>query len=186
MNRYFLNPNARTVPAQAGLFSLDEYLEVGAFQVEPSPLIRLKGLASRIGITDVMVKDESSRLGMNAFKILGVSYAVGRLLGENGISRVRFYTKLMEEAEGQWAPEPAPDVVMVQAHPAAGDPVIVAGASGACGLAALLEVLRDEKLRPAREANGLNALSRVLVINTEGATDPELYERVTAASEFEH
>ncbi|HEX4945793.1 MAG TPA: diaminopropionate ammonia-lyase [Blastocatellia bacterium] len=57
-------------------------------------------------------------------------------------------------------------------------PTIVAGASGACGLASLLAILQDETLRPLREASGLNATSRVLVIVTEGATDPDLYARV--------
>jgi hypothetical protein len=65
------------------------------------------------------------------------------------------------------------------AHPSNGDPVVVAGASGACGLAALLAILQDERLRPVREASGVSVRSRVLVINTEGATDPELYVQVT-------
>ena len=61
---------------------------------------------------------------------------------------------------------------------AANDPAIVAGASGACGLASLLAILHDETLRSLLEASGLNATSRVLVIVTEGATDPDLYDRV--------
>jgi diaminopropionate ammonia-lyase len=64
------------------------------------------------------------------------------------------------------------------ARPNGDDPVIVAGASGACGLASLLAILHDETLRPLRAASGLNAASRVLVIVTEGATDPDLYARV--------
>jgi diaminopropionate ammonia-lyase len=58
------------------------------------------------------------------------------------------------------------------------NPTIIAGASGACGLASLLASLQDESLRPLRDASGLNAESRVLVIVTEGATDPALYDRV--------
>ena len=64
------------------------------------------------------------------------------------------------------------------AQPKANDPVIVAGASGACGLASLLAILHDETLRPVRVASGLHAASRVMVIVTEGATDPDLYARV--------
>jgi diaminopropionate ammonia-lyase len=318
-----------------------------------------------MSVGDIILKDESSRLGLNAFKILGVSYAVGRLLNQSRIAKhsvlvcattgnhgravartarlrglkakvyvpadtaaarinaieaegasvitvngnydaaVRLaaedarlhgwtiisdtawpgyeeiprlimagYTKLMDEAERQWGPEPPPDVVLVQAgvgglacavvswlchrfgqqrpftiicepasaacylesaragkpvllagpfntrmaglasgevssaawstvvtaadafvaiddeptfrvmrelaQPVHRNPAIVAGASGACGLAVLLEVLQDKGLRPVREASGLNAKSRVLVINTEGATDPELYAQVVA------
>ena len=65
------------------------------------------------------------------------------------------------------------------AHPSNGDPVVVAGASGACGLAALLAILQDERLRPVREMSGVSVGSRILVINTEGATDAELYVQVT-------
>lgn len=58
------------------------------------------------------------------------------------------------------------------AFPAAGDPAIVAGESGATGLAGLLSCLRDPA---AKEALGLGAGSRVLVFNSEGATDPVIY-----------
>jgi diaminopropionate ammonia-lyase len=75
--------------------------------------------------------------------------------------------------------EPGMQLMRDLARPTVGDPVIVAGASGVCGLAVLLEILRDEELRPVREASSLSAHSRVLVINTEGATDPELYARVS-------
>jgi diaminopropionate ammonia-lyase len=65
------------------------------------------------------------------------------------------------------------------AHPANEDPQVVAGAAGACGLAALLAIIQDETLRPLRAASGLNEEARVFLINTEGATDPELYGRIT-------
>jgi diaminopropionate ammonia-lyase len=62
--------------------------------------------------------------------------------------------------------------------PIGDDPRIEAGPSGACGFAALVAVMRDEALRPVRDALGLGPASRVVVINTEGATDRELYDRV--------
>ena len=49
------------------------------------------------------------------------------------------------------------------------------GESGVAGLLGLIEVARDEE---RRRAIGLNERSRVLVFNTEGATDPELYGRI--------
>lgn len=58
------------------------------------------------------------------------------------------------------------------ARPAAGDPALVAGESGAAGLAGLLAALRDPA---ARDALRLDARSRVFLINTEGATDPARY-----------
>jgi diaminopropionate ammonia-lyase len=58
---------------------------------------------------------------------------------------------------------------------------ITAGESGASALAGLLALLRDDSLAPARAQLALGPHSRVLVVNTEGATDPENYRRVTSA-----
>jgi diaminopropionate ammonia-lyase len=66
------------------------------------------------------------------------------------------------------------------ARPLGSDPKIEAGPSGACGFAALVAVMREPSLRTVRDALGLGASSRVVVINSEGATDRELYERVIA------
>ena len=64
------------------------------------------------------------------------------------------------------------------ARPAGSDPPIESGPSGACGLASLTAVMTEETLQPVRRALGLGQASRVVVINTEGATDPELYDRL--------
>ena len=58
------------------------------------------------------------------------------------------------------------------ARPAGNDPVIVAGESGGAGLAGLTRAAANDDIRAKL---GLNARSRVLVINTEGATDPARY-----------
>jgi diaminopropionate ammonia-lyase len=365
VSQCFLNPTARSDPEHPGLFDAEEYTQINEFfHGPPTPLWSLPGLASESGVGDILVKDESERLGLNSFKILGVSYAIDRLMRKGHINRssvlvcategnhgravahaaqengleakiyvpagtanarvealeregaevVRVdgdydnavwllagdarsngwtivsdtswpgyeeiprwimagYTRLIMEAESQWSPGPPPDVVFVQAgvgglacavvswlchrygagrpfiiaceavtatcllesaragnpvtvrgpfdtimaglrcgevsplawptlaagvdafvsidnaqcaqamralaHPVNRDPVIVAGASGACGVAALLAVLRDERLRAVRKASSVSGRSRVLVINTEGATDPELYLRIT-------
>jgi diaminopropionate ammonia-lyase len=42
----------------------------------PSPLIDLPAIASALGVNCVWLKDESSRMGLPAFKILGASWAV--------------------------------------------------------------------------------------------------------------
>ncbi|MEI9417803.1 pyridoxal-phosphate dependent enzyme, partial [Mesorhizobium sp. Cs1321R2N1] len=56
------------------------------------------------------------------------------------------------------------------ARPAGNDPAIVAGESGGVGLAGLIRAMADHKAEL-----GLDATSRVLVVNTEGATDPRRY-----------
>lgn len=48
----------------------------------PTPLRRLPALARRCGAAAVLLKDESDRLGLPAFKILGASWAIAALLAE--------------------------------------------------------------------------------------------------------
>ncbi len=362
-NLFLVNPQARQ-GGNRGLFKTAEYQNVNSFydshpEIESTTLHWLPDLASRLGIGELLVKDESSRFGLPAFKVMGVMYAVSRLFemgridrsstlvcatsGNHGraVARVagtlglkarvyvphdavswrieaiksegaevivsdgiyseavrqavedasRFgwqvisdtsyegyeeipklimagYSRVIEESSRQW--KERPDVVLVQggvgglvcaavswmrhrygsdmpfficceplvtacllestragkpitiqgdfntkmeglrcsevsplawrtiretvdafiavddaivfetmrllAHPEGGDPLITAGASGACGLAVLRLILKDETLR---KTVGLNQDSRVMVINTEGATDPELYRSVT-------
>jgi diaminopropionate ammonia-lyase len=52
---------------------------------------------------------------------------------------------------------------------------IVAGESGVASLAGLLACLRDDE---AREAIGMGPGSTILVLGTEGATDPEIYRKL--------
>jgi diaminopropionate ammonia-lyase len=64
------------------------------------------------------------------------------------------------------------------ATPASGDPAIVAGATGAAGLAGLLALIDAPELSGARAYLDLGNGSRVMVVVTEGAMDPEEYGRV--------
>jgi diaminopropionate ammonia-lyase len=64
------------------------------------------------------------------------------------------------------------------AFPEPGDPAIVAGESGCTGFAGLAQCLADPA---ARRALGLGPGSRILLFNSEGATDPALYERIVGA-----
>lgn len=45
-----------------------------------TPLVRLSGLAEKVGVKDIFIKDESRRFSLNAFKGLGGSYAMFRIL----------------------------------------------------------------------------------------------------------
>lgn len=80
------------------------------------------------------------------------------------------YTALVREA---------PAAMARLARPAPGDAPIVAGECGAVGLAGLLHAAAKPELR---RSIGLDEGSRVLLINTEGATDPELYESLVGAT----
>ncbi|MFC4637106.1 diaminopropionate ammonia-lyase [Deinococcus hohokamensis] len=56
---------------------------------------------------------------------------------------------------------------------------VVSGASGAAGAGGLLALLTGEGAERARQTLGLTPESTVLVISTEGATDPAAYARIT-------
>ena len=79
MTTWYSNPGARHwvsgMPApQVGAFhqSLPGYA--------PTPLVDLPSLAAELGVGRVLVKDESARLGLPAFKVLGASWACSRVL----------------------------------------------------------------------------------------------------------
>ena len=62
---------------------------------QPTPLVSLPRLAEAFGVKSILIKDESHRFGLNAFKVLGGSYALGRLLAEYlniGISEIDLKT----------------------------------------------------------------------------------------------
>jgi len=84
---------------------------------------------------------------------------------------------LAEEASGFLTiPESivAPTVRLL-AHPLGDDPTIEAGESGIAGLAALVAARQDDNLSSQL---GLNSESRVLLIGSEGVTDPEIFEAI--------
>ncbi|OHT01504.1 diaminopropionate ammonia-lyase [Tritrichomonas foetus] len=49
---------------------------------QETPLVPLKNLANSIGVKNIYVKDESFRFGLNAFKVLGGSYALGSYIAK--------------------------------------------------------------------------------------------------------
>ena len=69
--------------------------------------------------------------------------------------------------------------MMTLAAPAAGDPPLVAGETGGVGLAVLLAAEGDAALR---HALALDGASRVLLLGSEGDTDPAIYRRVVGRS----
>ena len=84
-------PNSRRVRAEqavdVSLFGPEEARVARSFhqgfaQYAATPLVRLKALADNLGVAEIQVKDESWRFGLNAFKVLGGSYAVARYLAQ--------------------------------------------------------------------------------------------------------
>lgn len=77
------------------------------------------------------------------------------------------------------ADDEAIEAMRVLARGSTRDRPIVAGESGTAGLAAL-RALRGQAALSAQA--GLDPQSRVLIISTEGATDPQMYEKLVGAS----
>lgn len=75
--------------------------------------------------------------------------------------------------------EAAVDCMRLLADGVNGDEALVSGESGVTGLAGMLIARRQAALSDALE---LNSESRVLVISTEGATDPDVYEQLVGRS----
>ncbi|MBT9139564.1 MAG: Diaminopropionate ammonia-lyase [Dehalococcoidia bacterium] len=108
------NQNARKKGIKAGVdsFSENELRKVRSFhksfpQYEVTPLRNLSNLAGMTGVSGIYVKDESYRFGLNSFKVLGASYAIGRYLAQllnldiDGLSFERFKTEEIREKLGE-------------------------------------------------------------------------------------
>lgn len=72
-----------------------------------TPLVDLNDYAASVGVKKVFIKDESYRFGLNAFKVLGGSYAIGRYIGnkletpENELNYARITSKETKEKLGE-------------------------------------------------------------------------------------
>lgn len=80
----FLNPSVTRDSQFRGLFSEADYDDVEAFfrarpELQATPLRSLPRIAANLGLSSLHVKDETARFGVNAFKIVGVSYAVHKI-----------------------------------------------------------------------------------------------------------
>jgi len=105
--KYELVSNDITKRKKASLDFLNEEVAKKTFKFHSSfnqyaetPLVELKELAKYIGLKDFFVKDESYRFGLNAFKVLGGSFAVGQYiankLGKN-INDLPYETLISDE-----------------------------------------------------------------------------------------
>lgn len=86
--QWILNPRARSIadsPAVAENFPAGIFEQTRAFHrqipgYQSSPLRSLRRLADMLGVGGIWVKDESVRLSLNSFKVLGGSFAIYRFI----------------------------------------------------------------------------------------------------------
>lgn len=131
--------------------------------VEPELAACLFASARAGGRTDIRIEEETLMAGLSCGEPSGLAWEV-----------------LAEEA-GDFLTVPESFVgpaMRLLARPLGGDPEIEAGESAVAGLAALVAAARNGAMRGAL---GLDADSRVLLVGSEGATDPASYAALVAA-----
>lgn len=126
-------------------------------------------MTKEIGLKGFFVKDESYRFGLNAFKVLGASYAIVNIIREKiGLYEYKFnfddiFTKIG---------------MRVLANNISDDKKIISGESGAVTSGIVYSLMTDNSLRNYREKIGLYKDSVVLSISTEGDTDKKSYKEI--------
>jgi diaminopropionate ammonia-lyase len=108
--------------------------------------------------TDVEVHEETLMAGLSVGEPSGIAW---QILSEEASDYMTIPESLIAPA------------MRLLAQPLGDDPKIVAGESAIAGLAALIAGAQKPSLR---DALGLTTGSRVLLIGSEGATDPVIYE----------
>lgn len=85
--KWAMNTMPKTDDKNLPIMSVEEVGKARAFhksfpQYSVTPLVELKKMAEYLGLGKVMIKDESYRFGLNAFKVLGGSYAMARYIAD--------------------------------------------------------------------------------------------------------
>jgi diaminopropionate ammonia-lyase len=87
--QFLKNPNRSPVPGAEALAAVSPDTAAAVLHFHeslpgyrPTPLVALPGLARRLGVADIRIKDESARFDLKAFKVLGASYAIARAVAE--------------------------------------------------------------------------------------------------------
>lgn len=83
--KWAVNRMPETEDRQLSVMAISEVRKARTFhesfpQYAPTPLAKLEHMAAYLGLGEVYVKDESYRFGLNAFKVLGGSFAMARYI----------------------------------------------------------------------------------------------------------
>jgi diaminopropionate ammonia-lyase len=92
---------------QNSIICNDTIFEVKKFhesipEYKATPIKRLKNFAKFCGLSEIYVKDESYRFGLNSFKVLGASYAIGKYIASKlnkSISEMSFDKLISDETK---------------------------------------------------------------------------------------
>lgn len=103
--KWVKNTMPKTEDVHLSIMSLEEVEKARAFHrtipgYERTPLAHLTNMSQHLGLKDVCVKDESYRFGLNAFKVLGGSFAMAKYIAQqtgHDISDLDFQTLTSEK-----------------------------------------------------------------------------------------
>lgn len=107
--KFQVNRMQTPVTNTSELFSISEVSKAQTFhasfpEYQPTPLANLQQLASKLNIGGIYVKDESYRFGLNAFKVLGGSFAIGQYIAKQlgkDISQLDYQEIVSEQTRQQ-------------------------------------------------------------------------------------
>ena len=103
---------SKTEDKNLPIMAVEEVKKARAFhesfpQYKVTPLADLKSMAEYLGLAKAAVKDESYRFGLNAFKVLGGSYAIAKYIAkETGrdISEMPYNVLTSKELKDEFGP----------------------------------------------------------------------------------
>ena len=68
--------------------------------IERTPLVLLSGLSKKLSLGKILIKDESCRLSLNSFKVLGVSFAIDQMFKNGKIKKGDTLTTMTDGNHG--------------------------------------------------------------------------------------
>lgn len=85
--KWVSNEMPKTNDKELSVMSIESVIKAKAFhesfpQYSQTPLVKLDKMSEYLGIGSLFVKDESYRFGLNAFKVLGGSFAMARYIAQ--------------------------------------------------------------------------------------------------------
>ena len=109
--QHFKNPNknsGRYPKELLSILNLKEcklaYEEIQTWNnYQPTPLLSLKKIASKIGVKNIYYKDESSRLNLDSFKVLGGTYGVLKFIFDKLKNEISEDLTIRKIKEGYYA-----------------------------------------------------------------------------------
>ena len=86
--KWAVNHMPKTEDANLPVMALSEVEKARTFhesfpQYSVTPLVKLNHMAEKLGLGSLYIKDESYRFGLNAFKVLGGSFAMARYIAHS-------------------------------------------------------------------------------------------------------